>query len=104
MTQQKVAAESDVALAVRPASAGDVPAIFDNINYWAQQGKMLVRPMQNIFENLRDYFVAERIDAGDRDDNDRDDPVVDWRYDNHRAVALTSCLDRSGWTKNTRLG
>ena len=44
---------------VRPARAEDVPLIFENIGYWAQQGKMLVRPMQNIFENLRDFFVAE---------------------------------------------
>ena len=44
---------------VRPAKAEDVPLIFENIGYWAQQGKMLVRPMQNIFENLRDFFVAE---------------------------------------------
>lgn len=44
---------------VRPARAEDVPLIFENIGYWAHQGKMLVRPMQNIFENLRDFFVAE---------------------------------------------
>jgi amino-acid N-acetyltransferase len=61
MTPQQTATRSDVALTVRPAGAGDVPAIFDNISYWAQQGQMLVRPMQNIFENLRDYFVAERV-------------------------------------------
>jgi amino-acid N-acetyltransferase len=46
-------------ITVRPAHAEDVPAIFENIGYWAAQGKMLVRPMQNIFENLRDFFVAE---------------------------------------------
>ncbi len=44
---------------VRPAASEDVPFIFENIGYWAHQGKMLVRPMQNIFENLRDFFVAE---------------------------------------------
>lgn len=44
---------------VRPAKAEDVPQIFELIGYWAAQGKMLVRPMQNIFENLRDFFVAE---------------------------------------------
>ena len=46
-------------LHVRPATAEDVPAIFENIGYWASQSRMLVRPMQNIFENLRDFFVAE---------------------------------------------
>ena len=44
---------------VRPAKAEDVVDIFQTIGYWAGQGKMLVRPMQNIFENLRDFFVAE---------------------------------------------
>ena len=44
---------------VRPARAEDVQDIFETIGYWAGQGKMLVRPMQNIFENLRDFFVAE---------------------------------------------
>ena len=43
---------------VRPANAEDVPEIFENIGYWAAHGKMLVRPMQNIFENLRDFYVA----------------------------------------------
>lgn len=47
-------------LDVRPARAEDVPLIFENIGYWASQGRMLVRPMQNIFENLRDFFVALR--------------------------------------------
>ena len=46
-------------ITVRHARAEDVPLIFENIGYWASQGKMLVRPMQNIFENLRDFFVAE---------------------------------------------
>jgi amino-acid N-acetyltransferase len=46
-------------ITVRPANAEDVPEIFENIGYWASQGKMLVRPMQNIFENLRDFFVAQ---------------------------------------------
>jgi amino-acid N-acetyltransferase len=48
---------------VRPATAEDVPLIFENIGYWASQGKMLVRPMPNIFENLRDFFVAEVMAA-----------------------------------------
>ena len=47
------------ALRVRPARAEDVPAIFENIGAWAQEGRMLMRPMQNIFENLRDFFVCE---------------------------------------------
>lgn len=50
---------SSSVITVRPAKAEDVPLIFENIGYWAGQGKMLVRPMQSIFENLRDFFVAE---------------------------------------------
>ncbi len=53
---------SSPSLQVRPATSEDVPAIFENIGYWASQSRMLVRPMQNIFENLRDYFVAELVD------------------------------------------
>jgi amino-acid N-acetyltransferase len=49
---------------VRKATAEDVPAIFENIGYWASQNRMLVRPMQDIFENLRDYVVAE-VDGED---------------------------------------
>ena len=52
------------AITVRHARAEDVPLIFENIGHWASEGRMLVRPMQNIFENLRDFFVAE-IDHGD---------------------------------------
>jgi amino-acid N-acetyltransferase len=48
-------------LRVRPARAEDVPAIFENIGQWAHEGRMLVRPMQNIFENLRDFFVCEEL-------------------------------------------
>lgn len=49
-------------LRVRPARAEDVPTIYDNIAYWAGQSRMLVRPVPNLFENLRDFFVAETVD------------------------------------------
>lgn len=55
----EVAAADQAQLTVRPARAADVPLIFDNISHWAGQGRMLVRPMDNIFANLRDFFVAE---------------------------------------------
>ncbi|MEX2502193.1 MAG: hypothetical protein WD336_07440, partial [Trueperaceae bacterium] len=48
---------------VRPARVEDVGRIYDNIAYWASKGRMLVRPMQNVYENLKDFFVAERIDG-----------------------------------------
>lgn len=46
-------------LIIRPAASSDVPMIYDNIAYWAERGRMLVRSHQNLFENLRDFFVAE---------------------------------------------
>lgn len=52
-------------LVIRPAASSDVPVIYDNIAYWAERGRMLVRSHQNLFENLRDFFVAEVVsDAG----------------------------------------
>ncbi|MDE0529730.1 MAG: N-acetyltransferase [Truepera sp.] len=57
----KVRTETPVqgGILVRPARADDVVAIHDVIEHWARQGQMLSRPMQNLFENLRDFFVAE---------------------------------------------
>lgn len=46
-------------ITVRPARAEDVPEIFNLIGYWASQNRMLVRPMPSIFENLRDFVVAD---------------------------------------------
>ena len=67
MTQQTSTSSTDTnntlntssQVIIRPARANDVPKIFDNIGYWASQGKMLVRPMPQIFEDLREYLVAE---------------------------------------------
>jgi amino-acid N-acetyltransferase len=52
-------ARAPTEVTVRSARAEDVTHIFETIGYWAAQGKMLVRPMHNLFENLRDFFVAE---------------------------------------------
>jgi len=48
-------------LRIRPATASDVPTIYANIESWAKQGKMLVRSIPNLFENLRDFMVAELV-------------------------------------------
>ena len=64
MTRATVAASAAGVVTVRPARSEDVPLIFENIRHWAGEGRMLVRPIQNIFENLRDFFVAE-IDLGE---------------------------------------
>ncbi len=49
---------------VRPARPADVPRIYDTIAFWANRGRMLVRPMPNLYENVKDFFVAETVDAG----------------------------------------
>jgi len=56
---QTLAQDDRVDVTVRHARAEDVPLIFQNIGHWAGEGRMLVRPMQSIFENLRDFLVAE---------------------------------------------
>jgi amino-acid N-acetyltransferase len=47
-----------VTLAVRKAEIGDAQAIHDLINLYAQRGDMLPRTMGEVYENLRDFFVA----------------------------------------------
>jgi len=39
------------------AKIGDVLQIQELINHFAQKGLMLARPLSEIYENLRDYFV-----------------------------------------------
>ena len=38
----------------------DVPQIHKLINHFADKGKMLGRPLSEIYENLRDYFVIRQ--------------------------------------------
>ncbi|MCL2641108.1 MAG: N-acetyltransferase [Phycisphaerales bacterium] len=44
---------------IRPATVRDVPAIADLIAAFAQRGKMLFRSHAELYETLRDFFVAE---------------------------------------------
>ena len=48
-----------VTIDVRHAKVKDVPAIHKLIEYWALKDRMLQRPVDNLFANLRDFFVAE---------------------------------------------
>jgi amino-acid N-acetyltransferase len=43
---------------IRKATLADGPAIQKLINGFADQGKMLSRPLAEIYENIREYFVA----------------------------------------------
>jgi len=53
-------------LNVEKARISDVPQMHKLINYFADKGEMLARPLSEIYENIRDYFVAregERVVA-----------------------------------------
>lgn len=52
---------SEPAFTIRPATVRDVPAIADLISLFASQGKMLFRSHAELYETIRDFFVA--IDA-----------------------------------------
>ena len=45
-------------LEVAKASIGDAQPIHDLVNFYAQRGDMLPRTMGEVYENLRDFFVA----------------------------------------------
>ena len=45
-------------LTARKAEIGDAQAIHDLINLFAQRGDMLPRTMGEVYETLRDFFVA----------------------------------------------
>ena len=51
---------------VEKARISDVPEMHKLINYFAEKGEMLARPLSEIYENMRDYFVVrdgERVIA-----------------------------------------
>ena len=45
------------------ARINDVPQMHKLINYFADRGEMLARPLSELYENVRDFFVVR---AGDR--------------------------------------
>ena len=42
---------------IEKAKIGDVPQIQQLVNKFADKGEMLARPLSEIYENVRDYFV-----------------------------------------------
>lgn len=44
---------------IQKATIPDVRQIYTLINYFADRGEMLHRPLSEIYENLRDFFVAK---------------------------------------------
>jgi len=52
------AVASAAEVVVAPARAVDAEAIFNVITYFAERGDMLHRPLNEVYENLRDFYVA----------------------------------------------
>lgn len=48
---------------VGKATIADVEHIFQVVNYFADRGEMLHRPLNEIYENLRDFYVARSPDG-----------------------------------------
>ncbi|MBI4180972.1 MAG: N-acetyltransferase [Chloroflexi bacterium] len=51
---------------IEKAKISDAVQMHQLINYFAEKGEMLARPLSEIYENIRDYFVAregERVVA-----------------------------------------
>ena len=47
---------------VEKAKISDVAQMHKLINYFADKGEMLPRPLSEIYENIRDYFVVRQDD------------------------------------------
>ncbi len=45
---------------IEKAKIGDVPHIQRLVNGFAEKGEMLARPLSEIYENIRDYYVIKR--------------------------------------------
>ena len=45
---------------VEKAKIGDVAQMRQLINYFADKGEMLARPLSELYENIRDYFVVRQ--------------------------------------------
>ena len=55
---------STLAVTYRPARIGDVPAMHGLINQFADQKLMLSRPLGELYENVRDFLIAEAEPGG----------------------------------------
>lgn len=45
---------------IRKATVGDIKAIQELINFYAKLDKMLPRSLNELYENIRDFFVCEQ--------------------------------------------
>lgn len=54
-----LAGQYNARMHVRKATIRDAHAISDLVNYWAEQGLMLHRSLESVYDALRDFHVAE---------------------------------------------
>jgi amino-acid N-acetyltransferase len=47
-------------LKLEKAKISDIPQIQQLINYFADKGEMLSRPLSELYQNIRDYFVVKQ--------------------------------------------
>ncbi len=47
---------------IRPATINDVKTIQETLEYYADQGLLLPRSLNNLYDNLRDFIVLEKED------------------------------------------
>ncbi len=47
----------------KKARISDVPQMHKLINYFADRGEMLARPLSELYENIRDFFVIKQGDV-----------------------------------------
>src|SRR5512133_660757 len=59
MTSQGEKQTTQSGILTRKARIGDVPAMQRMINDHADRGRMLARPLSELYENLRDFWVLE---------------------------------------------
>ncbi|MBI2303840.1 MAG: N-acetyltransferase [Chloroflexi bacterium] len=62
MTRPRVGIKTARSLKVEKACLANVPEIHRLINHFADAEEMLHRPLSEIYENLRDYFVVRQRD------------------------------------------
>lgn len=53
-----------ITVTVRPARLADVPAMHALINQFAEEKLMLSRPLGELYENVRDFLIAEAEPGG----------------------------------------
>ena len=62
MDKNEIAEHGEVI--VRRATLADVEGMHALINHFANEGLMLAKSRSNLYQNIRDFYVAERVQDG----------------------------------------